>query len=110
MNKPDQRGLLAVLADSRAALLAGNLAELARQSGSLERGVETAMPGTLDDARLIKQMAEENSLLLAAALKGVRAARQRLRDLSEQGRFSTYQSNGQRCQPGITSQTPSRRL
>jgi hypothetical protein len=110
MNRPDHSALAQNLTSARTALLAGNLVELANLSGKLEETAETMLPKSLKEARLIRQMAEENSVLLAAALKGVRAARQRLRDLSEQGRFSTYESNGNRYQPGVSIQAPARRL
>lgn len=110
MPSPDRSGLEMILVQSRKALLAGDLAGLAGLSGQLETVPLTEMPKTLAEARRIKQMAEENELLFAAAMKGVRAARQRLRDLSEHGRFSTYESNGRRQQTGVSNQAPARRL
>ncbi len=110
MSSLERKGLEAILAHSRKALLAGDLAELAGLSGQLETAVLTEKPKSLAEAQRIKQMAEENGLLFAAAMKGVRAARQRLRDLSDHGRFSTYESSGKRRQTGSDNQAPARRL
>lgn len=110
MSNPDQKEMGSVLTAARNAVLSGNLVELAAFPERLERALATARPRSLKDAQRIRALAEENDLLLAAALKGVRAARQRLRDLSDSARFSIYESDGQRQQLGVGGERTTRRL
>jgi hypothetical protein len=110
MNKPDQSEIGSVLADARIALLAGNLIELTALPERLERAFAASKPVSLKDAQGIRALAAQNDVLLVAALKGVRAAKQRLQDLSQSARFSIYESNGQRQQPGVGSERTSRRF
>jgi hypothetical protein len=110
MKQRDSGGLEGLLSQTRKALLAGDILELASLADGLEATLAQGTPKSLAEAQVIKRMAQENDQLLIAALKGVRSARQRLRDLSEQGRFSTYESNGKRHQPGLGNMLPARRL
>ena len=95
-----------ILDDSRAALLAGDMARLADLAAALADASPPAEPAAL---RRLRRKAERNAQLLAAALKGIRAAQRRLQDLTGQGRSSTYDAQGQRAEIG-TAPPPARRL
>jgi hypothetical protein len=84
--------------------------QIALRSG----GVEAAMAamGRPDAATLrrLQDKARRNERLLSAAARGVAAARRRARDLSDEGRFSTYGADGRRDQVGLAAGLPARRL
>lgn len=99
--------LEAILDDSRAALLAGDMARLADLADALAVAEPPSDPAAL---HRLRQKAERNAQLLAAALKGIRAARRRLQDLTGQGRSSTYDAQGRRGEIGAAPLPPARRL
>lgn len=92
------------------ALMAGDLPALDSLAAEIEAALEAAGPCDLGQARQLATLAKRNERLLEAALGGVRAARRRARDLTDQGRFSTYDIGGQRGQPGLSGHATARRI
>lgn len=91
-------GLVALLEEERRVLLAGDFAALADLGDRKERLLAIAESSTRPDApglAALRSAAEANRLLLAAALRGVRAARERL-DTARSGgpALSTYDASG----------------
>lgn len=110
MSKLHQCETAIVLKDARISILAGTFQELATLPERLENAFAASKPKSLEEAKAIRTLAEENDLLLLAALKGVRSARQRLRDIAGVGRFSIYGRDGQRQQPGLCNEQATRRI
>ncbi len=110
MTRPETEDLLACLAETRAAILAGRIDSLDALAERTAQALAAAAPKAEPALRRIRDSAAENARLLEAALKGVRAARRRAMDLTEQGRFSTYEQGGQRRQPGLATAAHSIRL
>ncbi len=106
----DFERLQALLDQGHAALMAGDLSVLAGLATEVEVALGAAGSCDLGQARQLAALASRNERLLEAALGGVRAARRRARDLSDQGRFSTYDVGGQRGQPGLTGAATARRI
>lgn len=106
----DCAALETILDRSREALRVGDLPALAGLAA--ETGAALAAAGGCDRALAgrLAAKARRNERLLAAALAGVRAARRRAQELSDQGRFSTYDAGGRRGQPGLAAGLPARRL
>lgn len=106
----DCAALETILDRGRAALTAGDLAALAGLAAETEAALAAA--GRCDRALALRLAgkARRNERLIAAALAGVRAARRRAQELTDQGRFSTYDAGGRRGQPGLAAGTPARRL
>lgn len=98
------------LRETRAALMAGDLTRLADLAPRLEAALATYRPASAAAAGNLLSDARENGRLLQAALRGVRAAKTRASELTDKGRFSTYDSRGQRNQPGLGTQMAARRL
>jgi hypothetical protein len=110
MHLPDPADLEACLDATRAALMAGDMDALAKLAELVETARAAGSAPNEAAARRIKSKAEHNGRMLQAALKGVRAARQRAQELGTQGRFSTYDAGGRRDQHGLASAIPARRL
>ena len=108
--QPETADLEACLDATRTALMAGDMVTLAKLAGLVE--VAIASSGRPEGPALlrVKKKAEANGRILQAALKGVRAARQRAQELSNHGRFSTYDAGGRRDQIGVAAAIPARRL
>lgn len=98
----------------------GNAARLANisQLGNLARRLEEALlniehlgPKALSPAHLqrLKTKAEQNALLLDAALRGTRAARRRIEDVRQAAKgLQTYDNRGQRAEISIGITTAGR--
>ncbi|NGM44384.1 hypothetical protein G5B31_02405 [Rhodobacter sp. SGA-6-6] len=106
----DCAALETILDRSREALAAGDLAALAGLAAETEAALADAGCCGRALAGRLAEKARRNERLIAAALAGVRAARRRAQDLTDQGRFSTYDAGGRRGQPGLVAATPARRL
>lgn len=106
----DCAALEMILDRSRAALAAGDLAALAGLAAETEAALAAARQGDRALAARLAEKARRNERLLAAALAGVRAARRRAQELTDRGRFSTYDAGGRRAQPGLAAAAPARRL
>jgi hypothetical protein len=95
---------------TRERLIAGDMGALADLVAGTEQALENL--GTADGA-LVKRLAVkagQNERLIAAAVKGVRAAQRRSRELTDEGRFSIYDAGGRRDQPGLPPQESARRF
>ena len=107
---PDFQMLEVILDESVIALKAGNLFRL----GDLSDMADVAISGDggIDrrSAERLHDKAQHNAALIAAAIKGVKVARQRAKELSAGGQFLTYDSKGQRNQVGLSSLPASRRF
>lgn len=95
---------------AEAALIAGDLQSLERLTTALEAALSADGNGDHILALRIADKARRNEALISAALKGVHSARRRVDELSDQGRFSTYDSGGHREQPGLQAPIGGRRL
>ena len=100
----DFAGLETILDRARAALVAGDIASLDGMAADAEVALATAGHCDRAAAERIAAKAQRNEHLIAEAMKGIRAAQRRARDLTDHGRFSTYDSDGRRGQPGLSLQ------
>ncbi|MEZ5796994.1 MAG: hypothetical protein R3D63_05635 [Paracoccaceae bacterium] len=109
---PDPASLETFLLATGAALKAGDLPLLADLADRVEAALAegTAAGGDPRQAARVLQAARENERLLLAAMKGVRAARARAAQLTDRGRFSTYDAGGRRDLLGMPPTGPARRL
>jgi hypothetical protein len=97
----DYTYLETLLDDTLTAIKSGDLTWLADLSLRAETAFATQGNCGRDLAKRLQSKAKRNERLLAAAIKGVKAARQRVSDFSSAGRFSTYDAGGQRDQVGV---------
>ncbi len=91
--------LAQLLAATRKALLAGDLAALPPLSEAVEAALEGGWPNGAvadADAAALHAQARENARLLEAAMRGVKAARRRLAEISASRDLVTYDASGQR--------------
>lgn len=99
--------LEAILDDTRAALLTGNLGALV----GLAAQAETAeLPQGSAALHRVRDKAARNATLIAAALKGLRAARRILDEAAAPRRFRTYDASGRRDEIGPHTGPATRRL
>lgn len=89
--------LISLLETTHDALLSGDLAALSRLAGEVDAQASRLPPLTATEARHLRQLAERNARLLRAAGAGVRAARQRLDQIAQGPRLSTYDSHGRKA-------------
>ena len=107
----DTAGLEGILDETRKALMAGDLAALAGLALAAEQTLTRLKPDcTPEAAERLAQKARPNERLITAALRGMKAATRRVRELTDDGRFSTYDANGRRNQPGLASPAAARRI
>ncbi|WP_375262885.1 hypothetical protein [Palleronia sp.] len=88
--------LIDLLDTERKALLSGDLAAaiaLAERKEVLAAKLETETPDA-DDVRAVQSRAKRNAELLAAALKGAQAAREKITFILAAKPFTTYGSDG----------------
>ncbi len=78
----DLTDLDALLDEERAALIAGRLDSLARLADRKAELVETISADDPDQLQTLRDKAERNHQLLAAAQAGIRAAHRRIQDIS----------------------------
>ena len=90
---------------TREALCKGDMPALDGLAAEVEAAI--AEPGACSRAvaRRLADKAALNERLIAAAMQGIRAAKRRAQDLTDQGRFSTYDATGRRGQPGLAPET-----
>jgi hypothetical protein len=90
------------------ALLSGDLALLAR----LTPQIESAIPATADRglAERLHRKAQRNARLLDAATRGVKAARQRLTEITQGPSLTTYDALGRKAALAQADLTPARRV
>lgn len=98
--------LEALLDETRAALLAGDILRLAALA---DRVAAAPPPADLAQLDRTRRKAARNATLLSAAMKGLRAARRRAEEAGRQGRFSTYDAQGRRDEIGSPA-APARRF
>lgn len=99
-----------ILDDSFIALKSGNLPQLLGLSERTEAALDVHRSSGSGLAERVREKARRNEILLAAAIRGVKAARQRAKDLSAAGQFSTYDAAGQRNQVGHSLGPAARRI
>ncbi len=87
--------LEALLDATRAALLAGDLEELARLATALEVALDSRALSP-EEAMALRARAVHNATLLAAASSGVRSARRRMAEVAASRDLVTYDSTGRR--------------
>lgn len=100
----DFAALETILDRARAALLAGDIVALDGTAADAEAALAAAGRCDRAAAERIAAKAQWNERLIAEAMKGIRAAQRRARDLTDHGRFSTYDPDGRRGQPGLSPQ------
>jgi hypothetical protein len=100
--------LEALLDQAAEALIAGNLPELAR----LAPQIESADVRTADRkaAERLRAKAERNSRLLDAAMRGLKAARHRVTEITRGPTLSTYDARGKRALIAPLSDAAARRV
>ena len=88
---------LEVLLDlTRDALIAGDFAVLAQLSAQVEVLADAFPRVDRQTADRLRSKADRNARLLQAATRGIKAARQRLSDISTASTLSTYDARGRR--------------
>ena len=88
---------LEVLLDqTRDALIAGNFAVLSQLSAQVEVLADALPHVDRPTADRLRSKADRNARLLQAAMRGIKAARQRLSDISTASTLSTYDARGRR--------------
>lgn len=97
-----------LLDQAAAALLAGDLATLARLTPDLESAHVTAANEA--GARRLQRKAERNARLLQAATRGVKAARLRVDEITRGPTLTTYDARGQKALIAPTGIEPARRV
>ena len=100
--------LEALLDQAAAALLAGDLAALARLTPEIE-AARIASPDRASAERL-QAKAQRNARLLDAASRGVKAARLRVTEITRGPTLTTYDARGFRSEIAPPGLTPARRV
>ncbi len=97
-----------LLDQAAAALLAGDLAALAR----LTPGIEAARITSVDraGAERVQRKAQRNARLLDAATRGVKAARLRMTEIARGPTLTTYNARGQKAEIAPLGLEPARRV
>lgn len=99
----------ALLQDTREALFAGDLTRLGELAAETEQALADGLPADASLAGRLRALAERNSPLLAAAIRGVKAAQRRAAEVAGHGNFVTYDSRGNRDVLGYAPPAPARR-
>ena len=107
---PDLAALEKIIDNSVAALKAGDLSVLTDLSDQAEAAMIGNGPANTAAAARLRDKVLRNEALISAALKGVKSARQRAKDLMSAGQFTTYNAAGHKSQVGQSCQPASRRL
>lgn len=96
-----------LLDQAAAALLAGDLPALA----ALAQRIEAAdLPGDRASVARLQGKAQRNARLLEAAMRGVKAARLRVAEITSGPTLTTYDARGQKAQFAQQGLTPARRV
>lgn len=90
------------------ALISGDLTELARLTPQIE-SVDVRVADRVSAERL-RAKAERNARLLDAAMRGVKAARHRVAEITRGPTLSTYDARGQKAVIAPMSGLPARRV
>ena len=94
-----------------AAILAGNISDLAQLTQTITDGVDHIAGARPQDMHRIRQKAARNTQCLQAAMKGIRAAQRRLAELRQASAgHVTYDQNGQRASLGAANGTLRQRI
>ena len=107
---PDLAALERIIDESVAALKAGNLSLLTDLSDKAEAAMMGDGPANTDAAGRLRGKILRNEALISAALKGVKSARQRAKDLMGAGQFTTYNAAGHKSAVGQSNQPAARRF
>lgn len=91
-----------------AALLAGDIATLARLAPEIEAAEIT--PPDPASAERLQRKAHRNARLLEAASRGVKAARLRLSEITRGPTLTTYDARGHKAEIAPLGLTPARRV
>jgi hypothetical protein len=100
--------LEALLDRAADALIAGNLPELALLAPQIESVAVQATDRMA--AERLRAKAERNARLLDAAMRGLKAARHRVSEITRGPTLSTYDSRGQKAVIAPMSALPARRV
>lgn len=96
-----------LLDQTAAALLAGDLSALAALAPRIEA---TDLPGDRASAERVLAKAQRNARLLDAAMRGVKAARLRMTEITHGSTLTTYDARGQKAQFAPQGMVPARRV
>jgi hypothetical protein len=99
--------LEAILDETRAALLTGDLSALAGLAAQAEAA---DLPSGRAALHRVKDKAARNATLIGAALKGLRAARRNLAEAATPRRFRIYDASGRRDEIGPIDGAAARRV
>lgn len=92
--------LESLLDETRDALLAGDLSRLGALADRTEQALAASSPAGLAEPGRLRDLSRRNEALLAAAIRGVKAARRRAVEVAGHGRFATYDAQGKRADMG----------
>jgi hypothetical protein len=95
---------------TRDALLSGDLAALTKLAPQLAAQAESLQPLATDVAHRLHQKAERNARLLQSAARGMRAAQDRLVQITTAPSLATYDSQGRKATLAETSAPALRRF
>lgn len=99
--------LEALLDQAAEALLAGDLVALSALSSQIESASPPQDLGSLDR---LQAKARRNARLLEAAMRGVKAARHRVAEITRGPTLTTYDAKGQKAQIVASGLMPARRV
>lgn len=97
-----------LLDQTATALLAGDLAALARLAPEIEAALDA--PPDRASAERLQWKAQRNARLLEAASRGVKAARLRMTEITRGPTLTTYDARGRRAELAPLGLTPARRV
>lgn len=97
-----------LLDQAAAALIAGNLPELARLAPQIES--VQVLPANRMVAERLQAKAQRNARLLDAAMRGLKAARHRVSEITLGPTLSTYDARGQKALIAPLSGAQARRV
>ncbi|WP_374392973.1 hypothetical protein [Tabrizicola sp.] len=100
--------LEALLDQAAAALMAGDLAALARLAPKIEAA--RIAPTDRASAERLQAKARRNARLLEAATRGVKAARLRMTEIARGPTLTTYDARGHKAEIAPLGLTPARRV
>lgn len=98
-----------LMGETRDALLAGDIERLGALAAETEQALAEGAPADAAAAGRLIRLAERNQPLLAAAIRGVKAAQRRAVEVAGHGTFVTYDSRGKRDVLGHAPGAPTRR-
>lgn len=109
-HEPPLPGLEVLLDRTRAALLSGDLMEVARLAPMIEAGLLAPLRDDPVALGRLRASAERNAALLSAAMKGVTSARRRMAEVAQGPRLSTYDASGRLGRIGADPAPGTRRI